>query len=91
MNARFFFAPVSLSTFNGIYATIDVICLRASSCVIYLLASIIDACKESNNSLFNGFSTSKRIYPAISLSDITPNALNKTNNSIGCFIRGIEI
>ena len=86
----FFLAPVSLSIFIGIYITKPVMYFIHSSCVIYVFASIIEACNACIISLFLLLLISSKIFSQISLSDITPRARNTINNGIGCFTRGIS-
>ena len=85
-NSRFFLAPVSLSILIGVKAAILTMCLSESSCVMYLLPSMIDACRQSRSSRCSRF---KRMYSHISRSLVMPSARKSANNSIGCLKRGI--
>ena len=50
---------------------------------------MIDPCNAANNFLFVSSFISNNIFSHTSLSEITPNARNTTNNGIGCLMRGI--
>ena len=74
----------------GVNITNDVIYLIASSFVIQLHASVIDPVNFFNIFVLISSLISKTIFLQISLSEMTPSALNTINSGIGFLTRGIE-